>query len=85
MDIASPKVLKFKGVLFLLLGILSGTLLLLPQFDIRQLLLFVISVWSFCRAYYFCFYVIHHYIDPQFRYAGLISAFQYLQRMKRVR
>lgn len=78
MDITSPKILKLKGALFLLLGILSGALLLFPSFDLRQTLLFGISIWAFCRAYYFCFYVLHHYADPSFRYAGLISIVRYL-------
>jgi hypothetical protein len=37
-----------------------------------------IAIWSFCRAYYFAFYVIQHYTDPQFRFAGLLSFAQYL-------
>jgi hypothetical protein len=78
MDITSPKILKLKGTLFLLLGVLAGALLLFPSFDLRQILLFGIAIWAFCRAYYFCFYVLHHYADPSFRYAGLISIVRYL-------
>jgi len=33
----------------------------------------VISVWAFCRLYYFMFYVIEHYVDPGYRFAGLWS------------
>lgn len=83
MDITSPRLLKLKAALFVFLGVLSATYLLLPRFSWIQLGLFVLSVWAFCRAYYFCFYVLQHYVDPQFRYAGLFSALQYLFRRPR--
>lgn len=44
MDITNPKVLKFKGVLFLLLGVLSGGLLITIAADWRIALLLGISV-----------------------------------------
>ena len=47
-----------------------------PSFTVAALL--VLSIWAFCRAYYFAFYVIEHYVDPQFRFAGLIAFAQYL-------
>lgn len=34
-------------------------------------MLLALAVWGFCRAYDFAFYVIEHYIDPGYRYAGL--------------
>jgi hypothetical protein len=36
-----------------------------------------------CRAYYFCFYVLEHYADPTFRYAGLLDLFRYLTGFKK--
>ncbi|HEX8371528.1 MAG TPA: hypothetical protein VF585_02010 [Chthoniobacterales bacterium] len=82
MDITSPRVLKLKGALFLLLGALAAFLLLFPEFTWRQLALFAISTWAFCRAYYFCFYVMEHYADPHFRYAGLLDLAKYLLKKK---
>ena len=35
--------------------------------------LLAVAIWAFCRAYYFAFYVIDHYIDPSQRYAGLVD------------
>jgi hypothetical protein len=32
-----------------------------------------IAIWAFCRAYYFAFYVIEHYVDSSFKFAGLGS------------
>ena len=42
------------------------------------MLLLTISVWCFCRAYYFAFYVIEHYVDPGYRFSGLWSFVVYL-------
>jgi len=78
MDITSPKVLKLKGALFVLLGLLSAAILILPIFSRRAVVLMAISIWSFCRAYYFCFYVMQHYADPHFRYRGLFDLFLHL-------
>lgn len=61
----------------LLVGILASGLLLLDRFDIRSAVLLAIAVWGFCRAYYFAFYVIQHYIDPKYRFAGLSSLIRY--------
>ena len=78
MDISNPKVLKFKGVLFLLLGVLSGGLLITIAADWRVALLLGISVWAFARFYYFAFYVLEHYADREFRYSGLLDLVRYL-------
>jgi hypothetical protein len=80
MEITSPKILKLKGALFLFLGLLSAWLLLAPAFSWKSLGLLFLCVWAFCRAYYFGFYVLQHYADPSFRYAGLIDLLKYLAR-----
>jgi len=82
MDIKSPAILKLKGALFALLGCLSGFVLLFPNFSWTNLLLFVISIWAFCRCYYFCFYVMERYADPSFRYAGIWDLIKHLARGK---
>lgn len=84
-DIKDPRILKLKGVLFLALGLGAGTLLLLEAASIRAIVLLPIAVWAFCRFYYFAFYVLHHYADPDFKYAGLIDLARYLARGKRGR
>jgi hypothetical protein len=82
-DIQSTKLLYFKGVLFLGLGILASTILLWEHPTFRVVVLLAIAVWAFARAYYFAFYVIEHYIDPTYKYAGLASFIRYLARQKR--
>ena len=83
MDITNPKVLKLKGMLFLLLGVLNGGLLVTITADWRVALLLAISVWAFSRFYYFAFYVLHHYADREFRYSGLLDLVRYLVTTKR--
>jgi hypothetical protein len=70
-DLRSPTLLYLKGGLMLLVGILAAGLLLAEHPDGRTAALLAIAIWGFCRAYYFAFYVITHYIDPGYRYAGL--------------
>ena len=48
-----------------------------------MLLLLAIAIWSFARAYYFAFYVIEHYIDGEYKFAGLWSFWMYLLSRKK--
>jgi hypothetical protein len=82
-DVQNPKLLYFKGVLFLCLGILASALLIWEHPSFRVSVLLAISVWAFARAYYFAFYVVEHYIDPGHNYAGLLSFLRYLARRAR--
>lgn len=72
-DIQSPRLIYAKGGLMLLVGLLASSLLLIGQPQLTTWLLLALAIWGFCRAYYFAFYVIQHYTDPSFRYAGLID------------
>ena len=82
-DLTSPTWIKAKGFLFLLLGLLAGVLLLLDRPTLRTATLLVITVLSFCRFYYFAFYVLEHYVDPSYRFSGLLSLARYLTRRNR--
>lgn len=72
-DLANPFWIKAKGVLFLLLGLLSASLLILEHPTLRVAALVLLVVWSFCRFYYFAFYVFERYVDPTYRFSGLLS------------
>lgn len=80
MDLSNPKLLYLKGGLFALLGVLSGSLILIELPSLRVAALLALCVWAFARAYYFVFYVIQHYIDPGYKFAGLGSFLKYLLR-----
>ena len=77
-DLTNSRVIKLKGILFLLVGLLASALLLIEHPSIRHFVLLAIAVWGFCRFYYFAFYVIEHYIDASFRFAGLWSFIRYM-------
>lgn len=82
-DLTNPRWIKLKGALFLSLGILAGALLILEQPTLRIVALLCLTVWCFCRAYYFAFYVIEHYVDPGYRFAGLWSFARYVFAKRR--
>jgi hypothetical protein len=79
-DIRSPTLMYVKGGLFLVLGALAAGLLLWEHPDLKTAALLALAVWAFSRAYYFAFYVIEHYIDGRFHYAGLLSFARYVVR-----
>ena len=79
-DLANPFWIKAKGLLFLFLGLLSATLLILERPTLRVAALLLLVVWSFCRFYYFAFYVLERYVDPAYRFSGLLSLARYLFR-----
>jgi hypothetical protein len=76
-DLKNATWIKLKGVLFLLIGIAASALLLARYPNWEVCVLLAISVWGFCRFYYFAFYVIEHYIDPGFKFSGLWSFARY--------
>jgi hypothetical protein len=81
-DLTSPFWIKVKGLLFLLIGLIAASLIILEMPTIRTGALLVIAIWCFCRFYYFAFYVIEHYVDPEYRFSGLISFARYLVRSR---
>ena len=77
-NLSNPTWIKVKGILFLFLGLLSATLLLFDHPTPKIGMLLVLAVWSLCRFYYFAFYVVERYVDPNYRFSGLLSLAQYL-------
>jgi hypothetical protein len=78
-DLTDPRWIKLKGVLFLIIGMASAVMLILEQRSLKAGVLLAISIWCFCRFYYFAFYVIEHYVDPGFKFSGLWSFAVYLR------
>ena len=79
-DIRNPKLLYLKGGLFVMLGVAASAILLFEHPDLKTAALLAVAIWAFARAYYFAFYVIQHYIDPRYRFAGLIDFAKYIMR-----
>jgi hypothetical protein len=85
MDITSPRVLYLKAGLFVCAGTLAAATILLEDPSLKVAGLLALTVWSFARAYYFAFYVIHRYIDGSYRFSGLGSFLRYVCRRRRGR
>jgi hypothetical protein len=82
-DIRNSRLLYAKGFLFLFGGFLAAGLLLAEKPSWKIALLLAIAVWCFARAYYFAFYVIEHYIDLGYKFAGLVDFLRYLLKKRK--
>ncbi len=81
-DFRSTRAMWLKGWLFLLIGLLSAAMLLIEAWSWRRAALLALCVWGFCRAYYFAFYVIERWVDPQFKFSGLLHFLAWLWRRR---
>ena len=79
-DLKNPSLIILKGALFLLLGVVSAVFLVLQTGRLDIAVLLLITVWAFCRFYYFAFYVIENYVDEEYKFDGLYSVAAYLFR-----
>ena len=82
-DLTNPVWIKMKGLLFLLIGVGATILIFLDNPNWKTAVLLALAIWSFCRFYYFAFYVIEKYVDPSYTFSGLISFARYLLRRRR--
>jgi len=81
-DLQDPRAIWIKGVLFGLIALVGCGLLWLDSPTSRTAVLLILTLWASCRAYYFAFYVLEHYVDPRFRYSGLMSLAKHLVRRR---
>ena len=77
-DLKSPILIHLKGWLFLAILLVSGGIVLVQFPGWRVAVLLGLVAWSAARFYYYLFYVIEHYVDPDFRFAGICAAVKYL-------
>lgn len=77
-DLTNPAWIKLKGLLFLLMGLAAAAFILIDNPKWQTAVLLLLAVWSFCRFYYFAFYVIEKYVDGSYKFSGLISFARYL-------
>jgi len=84
-NITSPGLIKLKGLLFLIVGLIASALLVLEHPDLKTAALLAIAIWCCCRFYYFAFYVIEHYVDDSYRFSGLWSFARYLAQGRKKR
>jgi hypothetical protein len=79
-DLTSKRLIVTKGMAFLALAVMTAGLLLDESRSLRTLVLLSILVWSACRFYYFLFYVLHRYVNPDLRYSGWLSLLKQIRR-----
>ena len=79
-DITNRRLMHLKGFLFLLLGLMGAGVLYAQSQNLRTLLLLLITVWAFCRFYYYLFYVLERYLGRGRKYAGIWDALKFLAR-----
>lgn len=60
-----------KAILFVVIAVLAGASLFCQNPTWTTGICLALLAWASSRAYYFAFYVIEHYVDPSFRFAGL--------------
>lgn len=77
-DLENPFWIHLKGWLFLAIAGLAGFGLLIQVFSWINCVLLFLALWAACRWYYYMFYVIEKYVDPNFRFAGLSSVIRFL-------
>lgn len=82
-DLKSKKLIYLKGFLFVFGGLMASVIILTecPSWKVAAML--AVAIWCFARAYYFAFYVIEHYVDSDYKFAGLGSFIQYLLKKKK--
>jgi hypothetical protein len=81
-DLRDPRWMYVKATLFLVGGLLSSAQVWMECPTLQVAVLLGVCVWCFARAYYFAFYVIERYVDPGFRFAGVIDFARYLLRKR---
>lgn len=81
-DLSNPFWIKLKGLLFLFLGSVTAILIFLDDPTWKTAGLLALVIWSFCRFYYFAFYVIEKYVDPGYKFSGLFDFAKYLLKRR---
>jgi hypothetical protein len=82
-DLTDKRWIIAKGILFAFLAILSAALQLLAKLPTwKEAALLMICIWSSCRFYYFLFHVLHAYVDPDLKSAGIVDLLRKLGSRK---
>jgi len=73
-DLKSKHWIIAKGIIFVLLAVLSAVLQLAAELPTwQETLLLLICVLAACRFYYFLFHVLHAYVNPSLKSSGLLD------------
>jgi hypothetical protein len=81
-DLTSKRLIVAKGLMFLGLAVGTAAHLLLESPSLRLAVLLAVLVWASCRFYYFLFYALQRYVDPDLRYAGVLALLGQIRRSR---
>ena len=82
-DLKSKSLIVAKGLLFLVIVLITVSALFALSPDWLTAVLIVLLIWASARFYYFLFYVLEKYVDPSLRYSGIPDLLRHLRRCKR--
>ncbi|WP_309386979.1 hypothetical protein [Cerasicoccus frondis] len=78
----SPRWIFVKAALFAVILLMSSLIVVLDARIWVRAVVIMAVIWSAARIYYFMFYVIEHYVDSSYRFAGIVDCLKYLWRRK---
>lgn len=82
-DLKDARLMYLKGIGFLAILMSSVLVILLENFSWKLAILLGLVIWSSARLYYLMFYVIEKYVDPTYRFSGIMSFVKYLAKGNR--
>ena len=77
-DLQNPKWMYVKAAMFTGIGFCCAALIWMENPNWKTAALLALLAWASARIYYFMFYVIEKYADPNFKFSGVISFLRYL-------
>lgn len=81
-DIKSKPLIVVKGILFLVIVLITALALFALSPDWLTAALILLLIWASARFYYFLFYVLEKYVDPSLKYSGIRDLLRHLHRRK---
>lgn len=82
-DLQSSRSIYLKGWMFLAILTISILLILIENFSWKLTILLALAIWSASRLYYLMFYVIEKYVDPTYRFSGIVSFVKYVVKRRK--
>ena len=81
-DLKDKRLIYLKAFLFLVIILSSAILLILQSQSWQTVTLIIALIWASARLYYFMFYVIERYVDPNYKFSSVYSFLKYLLSRK---
>lgn len=82
-DIKSKSLIVVKGILFLVIVLVTSAALFALSPEPLTALLILLLIWASARFYYFLFYVLEKYVDPSLKYSGIPDLLRHIASRRR--